>query len=243
MRLRTRSSTPLLAGFLLAGMLGSLPAGAQWIGAPGGSTDGASSGAVTVAPVPDAPASEMVAPAAPAPGFNPGFSSGVAPASPGAQAPGFSPAMGAAAPQEQANPNQAECQGQVAKLRGELETRGGALQAAAKKKLPPSELCPMFRTFASAQQNFYSFLNTNKSKCGVPDEVLVKFKENVTSVNSTRNRVCEVAKAQESGGGAGPSGPPPQGSMSAGLGLSNGLPTMGAPPGGVFDTLGGDALR
>ncbi len=229
----------MLAGVLLAGMLGTLPAGAQWIGAPGGSTDGTSSGAVVVSP---APAALGEAPAQPAPGFDPGFSSSAAPAAPGAVAPGFSPSMGAPAPQ-QANPNAAECQGQVAKLREDLETRGGALQAASKKKLPPSELCPMFRTFANAQQAFYSFLNTNKAKCGVPDDVLAKFKENVSSVNSTRNRVCEIAKMQESGAGAGPGGPPPQGALSAGLGLSTGLPTMGAPPGGVFDTLGGDALR
>ena len=230
----------MLAGLLLAGMLGTLPAGAQWIGAPGGSSDGAASGSVVVEPVPAAP--QAAPPAEPAPGFNPGFSSSLAPAAPGAAAPGFSPSMGAPAPQ-QANPNAAECQGPVAKLREEVETRGEALQAAAKKKLPPSELCPMFRSFANAQQSFYSFLNTNKAKCGVPDEVLTKFKQNVSSVNTTRNRVCEVAKMQESGGGGGPSGPPPQGSISAGLGLSSGLPTTGAPPGGVFDTLGGDALR
>ncbi|WP_246544931.1 hypothetical protein [Ancylobacter dichloromethanicus] len=242
MRLRASSLTPMLAGVLLAGTLGTLPAGAQWIGAPGGSTGGASSGAVTVTPVPE-PEAELPA-AEPAPGFDPGFSSSVGPASPGSAAPGFSPGAGAAieAPR-QANPNAAECQEQVAKLRGEVETRGGALQGAAKKKLSPSELCPMFRSFASAQQNFYSFLSTNKAKCGVPDEVLTKFKENVSSVNTTRNRICQVAKMQESGGGAGPGGPPPQGSVSAGLGLSSGLPTMETPPGGVFDTLGGDALR
>ncbi|MDQ0347644.1 hypothetical protein J2S76_002068 [Ancylobacter vacuolatus] len=230
MRLRAGSALATLAGLALVGLLGTLPAGAQWIGAPGGSTDGTSSGAVTIAPAPQAelPAGQ------PAPGFAPGA------------APGYSPGLGAApgvsAPQ-QANPDAANCQSQVAKLREELETRGGALQGATKKKLPPSELCPMFRSFANAQQAFYSFLNTNKAKCGVPDDILVKFKENVASVNTTRNRVCEVAKMQESGGGGGPGGPPPQGSVSAGLGLSTGLPTMEAPPGGVFDTLGGDALR
>ncbi|TCK30807.1 hypothetical protein EV667_0909 [Ancylobacter aquaticus] len=239
MRLRAGSALATLAGLALVGLLGTLPASAQWIGAPGGSTDGASSGTVTVTPPQAEPSAQ------PAPGFSPsaaqpapGFNSGI-----GQPAPGFSSSPGVSAPQQQANPNAAECQGQVVKLREDLEKRGGALQAASKKKLPPSELCPMFRTFANAQQAFYSFLSTNKAKCGVPDDVLSKFKENVTSVNSTRNRVCEVAKMQESGAGAGPSGPPAQGSVSAGLGLSTGLPTMEAPPGGVFDTLGGDALR
>ena len=230
-RLRARSTTPTLAGVLLAGMLGTLPAGAQWIGAPGGSSGDASSGAVVVQPVPVAPQADEAA--QPAPGFSPGFSAGGGGLAPGVAAP----------PPQQANPNMSECQDQVVKLRGEVESRGGALEAAAKKKASPSELCPMFRSFANAQQNFYSYLNTNKTKCGVPDEVLAKFKQNVSSVNTTRNKVCEVAKVQESGGGGGPSGPPPQGAISAGLGLSSGLPTTGAPPGGVFDTLGGDALR
>ncbi len=233
MRLRASSAPPMLAGLLLAGMLGTLPAGAQWIGAPGGSSEsGSSAGAVVVQPAPAPQAAE------PAPGFSPGFSSTLGPSPSGSIDPGMAPAAAA----QQARPDSSECQGQVNKLRGEVETRGEALQAAAKKKLPPSELCPMFRTFASAQQNFYSFLNTNKAKCGVPDEVLKKFKQNVSSVNTTRNKICEVAKMQESGGG-GPGGPPPQSSISAGLGLSSGLPTTGAPPGGVFDTLGGDALR
>lgn len=230
MRLRAGSALATLAGLALVGLLGILPAGAQWIGAPGGSTDGASSGAVTIAP-----ASQGELPAAQsAPGFSPGA------------APGYSPGLGAApgvSVPQQPNPDAANCQGQVAKLREDLESRGGALQKATGAKRPPSELCPMFRNFANAQQAFYSFLNTNKTKCGVPDDILVKFKANVASVNNTRNRVCEVAKMQESGAGAGPGGPPPQGALSAGLGLSTGLPTMGAPPGGVFDTLGGDALR
>lgn len=219
MRSLARARLPALAGMLFVGLLGSQPAGAQWIGAPGGSGEGASSGAVTITPAPQTTS----------PGIAPGFSTG-----------GFTPAT--PMPQ-QANPDMADCQRQVEKLRGDLEARGESIQKAAKGKRPPSELCPLFRNFANAQQGFYDYLTTNKAKCGVPDDVLKKIKENVASVTSTRNRVCEVAKVQESGGGAGPGGPPAQGSVSAGLGLPSGLPSMAAPPGGVFDTLGGDALR
>lgn len=160
---------------------------------------------------------------------------------PAQAAPGFSPGPAMGMPQQSAPVS--DCQTQVTKLRGDLETRGGALEKAAKGKRPPSELCPLFRNFASAQQRFYNYLNTNKDACGVPDNVLTQIKENLAQVSSTRNKVCDVAKMQESGGGAGPGGPPAQGAISAGLGLSSGLPTGGAPPGGVFDTLGGDALR
>ncbi len=216
-----RAGMPALAGALIVGMLHATPAGAQWIGSPGGSGDGASgSGNVTI-----------TAPA-PAPGMQGGLGSGFEPA-----------------PQpvpQQANPNMAECQTSVQKLRNDLEARGGAVQKAAKAKRPPSELCPLFRNLATAQQAFYAYLNGNKAKCGVPDDVLQKLKANNSQVATTRNRVCEVAKMQENGGGGGgggPSGPPAQGSVSAGLGLPSGLPSVGTEPGGVFDTLGGDALR
>ncbi|QFR35209.1 hypothetical protein GBB76_16625 [Ancylobacter sp. TS-1] len=232
-----RSRAIVFAGVMLAGTLAALPAGAQWIGTPGGSGDtssgSAGAAAVTVAPAPSAGA---VQPGGIQPGFAPGFG-GVG----GAPAMGPSPSLGTA---PQGGANVADCQAQVEKLRTALEGSGGNLEKAVKKKRPPSELCPLFRTFASAQQSFYSYLNTNKAKCGVPDDVLKKVKANSDSVSSTRNRVCEVAKAQESGGGGGAAeGPPTQGSVSAGLGLPSGLPSMGAPPGGVFDTLGGDALR
>ncbi|MCK0207575.1 hypothetical protein MWN33_05960 [Starkeya koreensis] len=248
MRSLPTARAALFAGITLAATLAALPAGAQWIGAAGGSGDTSPSAsapaAVTIEPMPQSGAMQPGAmqpgatqPASP--GFSPGLGMGGMGGAPGAAPMGAPP---------QANPNMAECQSQVEKLRTTLEGSGEGLQKAVKNKRPPSELCPMFRNFASAQQNFYKFLSSNKTKCGVPDDVLKKIKTNADSVASTRNKVCEVAKAQESGmapggGNAGPSGPPPQGSVSAGLGLPSGLPTLGAPPGGVFDTLGGDALR
>lgn len=222
-RSAARACVPALGGMLVAVMLGVVPATAQWIGTPGGDGSSANpSGTVTITPPP--------------PSMAPGSGGGLAP---GMGMPQQASPQGA----PQGNPNMAECQGQVTKLRGDLEARGGALEKAAKAKRPPSELCPLFRNFSTAQQSFFSYLSTNKAKCGVPDDVIAQLKKNVSSVNGTRNKVCEVAKLQESGGGAGPSGPPPQGQISAGLGLPSGLPSVGAPKGGVFDTLGGDALR
>lgn len=235
MRSLPTARAALFAGITLAATLAAVPAGAQWIGAAGGSgdtsPDASAPAAVTIEPMPQS-------------GAQPGMSPGLSPGFGSMGAPGGAGPMGAP---PQANANVAECQAQVEKLRTSLEGSGEGLQKAVKNKRPPSELCPLFRNFASAQMNFYKYLNTNKAKCGVPDEVVKKLKTNADSVASTRNKVCEVAKAQESGmapgGGGGGGGPPVQGSVSAGLGLPSGLPPMGAPPGGVFDTLGGDALR
>lgn len=234
-------------------------AGAQWIGTPGGG--------VEVSPTPAAPAPAAPAPAAPAirvapsapsvaptpdlGSADPGLSSpslgapslampgGMAP---GGMAPGGAPGGGAPGP---SSADMADCRTNVEQMRGDLEKRGGALQAASKKKLPPSELCPLFRNFVSSQQKFLGYLRANKTKCGVPDDVLTTLRKNSGSVAGVRDKVCKIAaEMKEGGGNAGPSGPPPQSSVASGLGLQNGLPGVSANQrGGVFDTLGGSALR
>ncbi|QIB34191.1 hypothetical protein [Ancylobacter pratisalsi] len=245
---RSAGASALAAGALLVSLAFSAPATAQWIGTPGGSgsTDSTVATPPAAAPV-TPPASSFpstVAPSAapgftPAPGMQPGIGMGGASSSmdpgfgmmPGMSAPGPSAADAAAAK---------ECQTQVDRLRGDVEARGGALQKATKTKIPPSELCPMFREFVSTQQKFISYLSANRTKCHVPEEALAELKKNATGVSSVRDKVCQVAKLESQGG---PSGPPPQGSISAGLGLSSGLPSGASEKGGVFDTLGGDALR
>lgn len=227
-----RNARILMAGAVLACAAMAAPASAQWIGSPGGD------GAATVTE-PTAPTTQM----APAPSSM----SGTAPMS----SQNFSPAqglvpngmsMGQPAPADAAAMQ--DCQSSVETLRKDLEKRGATLQGATKKKLPPSELCPMFRSFVTAQQKFSSYLSTNQTKCHVPEDVVKKVKENAASVASVRDRVCKAAQLQESGGG-GPAGPPLQGAVSQGLGLPSGLPstTAASQPGGVFDTLGGSALR
>ncbi|GLK82944.1 hypothetical protein [Ancylobacter defluvii] len=225
-------------------------AGAQWIGTPGGSTE-SSPPAVSATPAPAATAAPAATPA-PAPslgGVDPDLgSAGLASpslSSPSLAAPSAAPSMTMPGGMvQQPSADMADCQTNVGKLRTDIEARGGALQAATKKKLPPSELCPLFRNFASSQQKFLTYLRTNKTKCGVPDEVLTKLRENTTSISGVRDKVCKVAADMQSGGGSGPSGPPQQGAVAAGLGLSSGLPGVSAnKPGGVFDTLGGSALR
>ncbi|MDR6953995.1 hypothetical protein J2X65_003362 [Ancylobacter sp. 3268] len=230
-------------------VLAASSAGAQWIGTPGGSTE-SSPPAVSATPAPAA----IPAPATPAPAPSPGGadadlgSAGLATpslSSPSLAAPSAAPGLAMPGGMvQQPSADMADCQTNVGKLRTDIETRGGALQAATKKKLPPSELCPLFRNFASSQQKFLTYLRTNKTKCGVPDEVLTKLRENTNSISGVRDKVCKVAAEMQSGGGAGPSGPPQQGAVAAGLGLSSGLPGVSAnKPGGVFDTLGGSALR
>ncbi|MCK0197027.1 hypothetical protein MWN34_08890 [Ancylobacter sp. 6x-1] len=211
----------LLLGSLIA-LPAALPAQAQWIGSVGG--DGSSD--AKPLPAPQSPAA--VSP--PAPGVSPEMAM---PASPMGAPPG---AMGAGP-----GNGGVDCRTDIERLKGTLESRGTTLQKAADKKRPPTELCPLFRNFVTAQSNFYSYLRKNKTACGVPDEILSKIKASSGKMASTRDKVCQVAAngGQPAGGG----GPPPQGSLSSGLGLQSPLPSRGSSKGGVFDTLGGNALR
>ena len=217
------------ACLISASLIAAAPAAAQWIGTPGGGAgdDAAAAPAPSAAP---APAPEM-APSLPTPDMSQPLPGGFAPG-------GFS-----AVPAPQSGPSpadMADCEAQVGKLRGDLESRNEGLRKAAERKAPPSEICPLFRGFATAQQKFYNYLTTNKTKCGVPDEALSDLKKNSNQVVSIRDKVCKAAQLEQSGG---PAGPPPQGAVAAGLGLSSGLPNVDGGKGGVFDTLGGSALR
>jgi hypothetical protein len=240
----------LMAGAVVACASMTVPATAQWIGSPGG--DGAATvTAPTVPPAQMAPAAPMSTPTPmstapmstpmPSEGFSP---QGMAPG--GMAPPGMSMGGGQPSPADAAMMK--DCQSNVETLRNDLEKRGAALQGATKKKLPPTELCPMFRAFVTAQQKFSSYLSTNQTKCHVPPDVVKKLKDNSNQVAGVRDRVCKAAQLQESGGGGGGGGgggPPPQGAVSQGLGLPTGLPptTANSQKGGVFDTLGGNALR
>ena len=233
-----------MACALLACASMAVPAQAQWIGSPGGG-GGATVTEPTMPPAQMAPAPSAMSPAPMAPGPMSTPQNGMMPSG------GFSPSessmgqpgMGQPSPADMAQMK--DCQSNVEVLRTDLEKRGAVLQGATKKKLPPSELCPMFRAFVTAQQKFSTYLATNQTKCHVPEDVVKKVKENATNVAGVRDRVCKAAQMQENGGGSGGGGPPPQGAVSQGLGLPSGLPstTSASQKGGVFDTLGGNALR
>ncbi len=225
---------------VMAGLLGlalaPAPATAQWIGTPGGdgSTDSGSTDSSGAAPAPATAAPNRgTIEIAPAPS---------GPLEATAPPPDMAMPMGPMGPAGPA-PGGAQCGDNIEKLRSELDSRGKTLKSAADRKRPPTELCPLFRRFVGAQENFYAYLRKNKAECGVPDDILKKLKASAGSMGATRDKVCKIAEAGPGAGGGG-GGPPPQGQLSSGLGLPSALPAVrSSEPGGVFDTLGGSALR
>ncbi len=143
----------------------------------------------------------------------------------------------AAAVRAGAQAPQVNCAEDFAAARGAAETRGKAIQAAAKRKAPPQELCPLFRAYADAEAKMVQFLEKNQAWCQVPPEAIKGSKANHAKTLQVRTQVCQAA--------ANPAAAAPP---SAGLsGVLTNIPGAAPPPPtggtGVFDTLTGNALQ
>jgi hypothetical protein len=147
--------------------------------------------------------------------------------------PGMSPGMpgaGFGAPQEPP----AACQ-QLLTYRDETAKHGQALHNAGQKKVPPEELCKLFKAFLSVEGKMVKGLEENSATCGVPPEVLKQVKVSHSKAAEVGKQVCDAAA---------------QGPRPAGPGLSDALGTTPLVPDsstatkkpGTFDTLTGSPL-
>jgi len=133
-----------------------------------------------------------------------------------------------------------DCQQSFLSLRGEMDTRGKAIQAANKRKAPLQEACGLFRAYVEAEAKMIKFMTQSKAQCGVPDDAVKNFTASHTKSIVMRTKVCNAAA---SGGGAEPT--TPSSGLSGALGSTGiGDNQVDAPGGGgVFDTLTGNILK
>jgi hypothetical protein len=144
--------------------------------------------------------------------------------------PGMSPGGFGAPPQ----PPPA-CQ-QLLANRDETAKHGQAIHAAGQKKVPPEELCKLFKTFLSSEGKMLKGLEQNAATCGVPPEVLKQVKASHDKAAQVGKQICDAA-AQ----GPRPAGP----SLSDALGTTPMVPdssTATKKGQGTFDTLTGSPL-
>ena len=149
--------------------------------------------------------------------------------------PGMSPGMPGRAVRGAPQQPPAACQ-QLLATRDETAKHGQALQAAGQKKVPPDELCKLFKVFLAAETKMLKGLEENSATCGVPPDVLKQVKVAHGKAAQVGKQVCEVA-AQ----GPRPAGP----SLSDALGTTPTVPdasTATKKGQGTFDTLTGSPL-
>jgi hypothetical protein len=118
-------------------------------------------------------------------------------------------------------------------LREDVEKSAAQIRAAGDRKASREEVCPMFKSFAAKEAKLLKFLETNKTICGVPPNVITQVKGSHANTVRIRNQVCAAAPA------AAPSGP----SLSDALGGPIIADDSSIRKGhGTFDTLTGNAL-
>jgi hypothetical protein len=126
------------------------------------------------------------------------------------------------------------CQ-QLLSLRDETQKHAADLNAAGKKKLPPEEICKLFKTFLATEARMVKGLKDNSANCGVPADVIKQVEAGHSKASQVGKQVCEQAAM-----GPRPAGP----SLSEALGTPPTVPdTSTASRGaGTFDTLSGSPL-
>jgi hypothetical protein len=165
----------------------------------------------------------------------------------GAAAPSAFPSNGAApiggggfgAPPQQAGPPGGEdCMKGFMPLRQEAEKRGSAIKAASERHAPPDEACKLITAFSQSEVKMIKYIEANKQKCGIPDNVGAQMQTGHKNTEGMRQKVCGVAQQMQQRGPAAPR-------LSDVLGSSAAMPEANnarKSGGTTFDTLNGNVL-
>jgi hypothetical protein len=84
-------------------------------------------------------------------------------------------------------------------LREEVEKGGAAIKAASERKAPREEACPLFKSFVLKEAKMLKFLETNRTVCGVPPNIITQIKTNHAGSIRIRNQLCSAAPAAAQG--------------------------------------------
>jgi hypothetical protein len=94
-----------------------------------------------------------------------------------------------------------ECVKEFAPLREEAEQRGKLIKVASERHAPADEACRLIGNFGEAEINMIQYVETNASKCGIPQRVADQLKSGHRNTENMQKKVCAVAQQK------GPSGP------------------------------------
>jgi hypothetical protein len=130
-----------------------------------------------------------------------------------------------------------DCMKGFVPLREEAEKRGKLIKAASDRHAAPDEACKLIGNFGQAEIKMIKYVETNASKCGIPQQISDQLKNGHKNTEKMQKQVCTVAQQQQQRGPAGPS-------LSEVLGSSAALPeaTVAKKGGSTFDTLNGNVL-
>ncbi len=103
-------------------------------------------------------------------------------------------------------PGAEECQNGFLPLRKDAEDKAKLIQAAGKRKAPPTEACKLIGNFSQAETKMIKFVETHAQKCGIPAQVSDQMKKGHANTEKLLTKVCSVAaQMQQAPAAAGPS--------------------------------------
>jgi len=127
------------------------------------------------------------------------------------------------------------CMVEFGKLRDDAAKKAQAIQRASqgKEKISPKEACHLFNVFSGAEERMLKYMVTNKTTCGVPDEVIKQIRQDHARTTDIRGKVCKAAEAPPR-----PAGPTLSDTLTAPIPDAKNIRSGG----GTFDTLTGNPL-
>lgn len=126
------------------------------------------------------------------------------------------------------------CITKIESYKDAAEKSADAIKNAQKKRPSPAEGCKLFTNFSKAFTSYVNYLAKEGKECGVPPEAVPALKKELTAINGTKKKVCDVA--------ARPPGPPPaslSNALNGPLSAPSEKPKQGR---NTFDTLTGNVL-
>jgi hypothetical protein len=118
-------------------------------------------------------------------------------------------------------------------LRDEVGKGFAQIRTAGERKISREEACPMFKNVVSKEEKLLKFLETHKTLCGVPAQIITQVKTNHVQTVRIRNQVCSAGPAPAAG---------PSLSDALGAPIIADDSDASKPGRGTFDTLTGNVL-
>ena len=78
-------------------------------------------------------------------------------------------------------------------LRQEAEERGKLVKAAAARHVSAGEACTLIGNYVQAELEMVRYVDANAAKCGLPTELVDRFRAGEKTSETIKDRVCAVA--------------------------------------------------
>jgi hypothetical protein len=88
-------------------------------------------------------------------------------------------------------------------LREDAEKKGKLIREASVRHAPPDEACKIMSNYSAAEVKIIKYVETNATRCGIPDQVANQLKAGHKNTEGLLQRVCRIAEQVKTRGSPG----------------------------------------